>query len=58
MSDPKTYTVKEVKEMLIQAFDRGENWGVTYSGWFSPTKEDREQKRKNEINKIITDHTN
>ena len=40
------YTIEEVREMLLQAFDRGENWGVTYSGWSLPSKEDRISTRK------------
>ena len=49
----ETYTIEEVREMLLRAFDRGEAWGVTYGGWFSPSKEDREERRKNEIDKVL-----
>ena len=36
-----TFTKEEVQKMIMEAFVKGENWGVTYSGWFSPSKEDK-----------------
>jgi hypothetical protein len=29
----------EVKYLMKKAFECGEQWGVTYSTWFTPTKE-------------------
>ena len=53
MTEPKTYTVEEVREMLGQSFDRGEQWGVTYSGWFTPSEADTEKKRDEAIDKAL-----
>lgn len=32
---------KKFKAIVFRAFGLGEIWGVTYSGWFEPSKEDR-----------------
>jgi hypothetical protein len=32
-----TFTRKEVQEMMMKCFVKGEEWGVTYSTWFTPT---------------------
>jgi len=34
------FTQEEVQQMMMQAFVKGENWGVTYSTWFIPTKQE------------------
>ena len=54
MAEPRTYTVEEVREMLGQAFDRGEQWGVTYGGWFTPSEADTEKKRTEAIDKVLS----
>jgi len=53
MTEPRTYTVEEVREMLGQAFDRGEQWGVTYGGWFTPSEADTEKNRTEAIDKVL-----
>jgi hypothetical protein len=40
-SNKVTFTTKEVQEMIMNAFIKGENWGSTYQGWFIPTKEEQ-----------------
>ena len=39
----KTYTEKEVESIIKRAFKAGENWGVTYYTWFTPSKEDQKE---------------
>ena len=36
-----TFTKEEVQKMLMEAFIKGEDWGVTHSGWFSPSNNDK-----------------
>lgn len=33
----------KLEKLFRIAFQKGENFGVTYSTWFEPTKEDREE---------------
>jgi hypothetical protein len=40
---------EELKEVIIYAFKKGELWGATYQGWFSPTEEERREKMDNAI---------
>jgi len=54
MTEPRSYTVEELREMLVQAFDRGEQWGVTYSTWFTPSDADVEKKRTEAIDKVLS----
>jgi biotin synthase-like enzyme len=49
----KTLTKEEIIAIAKFAFKAGENWGVTYSGWYEPTKEDREQKINGVVEQII-----
>ena len=35
------FTKEEVQKMMMEAFVMGEKWGVTYSGWFCPTEEEK-----------------
>ena len=57
MTEPRSYTVEEVREMLGQAFDRGEQWGVTYGGWFNPSESDTDKKRAEAIDKVLAQST-
>lgn len=41
MSKETIFTKEEVQKMIMEAFIKGENWGVTYSGWFMPTEEEK-----------------
>ncbi len=41
-----------IKNIYIKAFKDGENWGVTYSTWFNPSKEDTEKRIKEYAKKI------
>jgi hypothetical protein len=45
-----------IEEIIRAAFFAGESWGVTYSTWFTPSKEDTERKIQEAI-KSITDNT-
>ena len=49
----KTYTEDQVKEMITKAFIAGENWGVTYQGWFIPTEEQKATRCAENCDKII-----
>ena len=51
MSKKITITEKKFKGIINQAFRKGESWGVTYSNWFTPTKEDTDKKRMEAINR-------
>ena len=42
-----------IEEIIRKAFEKGETWGVTYSGWFSPSKEATEKKIQDAINEIL-----
>ena len=53
MDEPRSYTVEELREMLGQAFDKGERWGVTYGGWFTPSEADTDKKRAEAIDKVL-----
>lgn len=46
---------KEIEDIVRKAFKKGESWGVTYSGWFSPTEIDTENKIQEAINEIVGD---
>ena len=35
---------QELENIVRMAFLMGEQWGVTHSGWFIPSKEDTEKK--------------
>lgn len=35
-----TITLKEFEAIVKKAFKSGENWGITYTGWFEPSDED------------------
>ncbi len=36
-----TFSPEEVQKMMMEAFVKGENWGVTYGGWFSPSEQEK-----------------
>lgn len=42
----------ETEEIIRKAFAAGESWGVCYSTWFIPTKEDTEERIQAAIKKI------
>jgi hypothetical protein len=42
----------EIEDIIRKAFNAGETWGVTYSGWFTPSKEDTERKIQEAIKEI------
>ena len=47
--------IREIEELLKKAFEAGENWGITYSGWFIPTEEDTQKRKEETIAKILSD---
>lgn len=48
----ETFTKEEVQEMILEAFKKGENWGVTYGGWFLPTVEEKEKRAKKDCKDV------
>jgi hypothetical protein len=45
---------REYLEKIIRtAFEYGENWGICYSGWFTPSDEQTEIKIQEVIKKIL-----
>ena len=44
---------EELENIVRLAFEKGEQWGVTYSGWFTPSEEDIEQEIQNAIYEIL-----
>lgn len=44
---------EELENIIRLAFEKGEQWGVTYLGWFIPSKEDTEQKVQDAIYEIL-----
>ena len=39
-----------IEKIVRSAFKKGENWGVCYSTWFTPSKEETNQQIKIAIN--------
>ena len=46
-------TKQELEQIIRKAFESGEMWGVTYSGWFNPTPEDTERKIKEVLDELL-----
>ena len=44
---------RKLRGIINQAFRKGQNWGETYSGWFTPTKKDTSKKRKEAIKRAF-----
>jgi len=44
----RTYLINEedLKKIVYKAFSSGENWGATYSKWFTPKESDTEKEKK------------
>jgi hypothetical protein len=34
----------KIEDIIRTAFEKGQIWGETYQGWFTPTPEDTEEK--------------
>lgn len=48
--EPKTTISDELLQRIVgSAFKAGENWGLTYHEWFTPTDEDHKKKMNNAI---------
>lgn len=47
-----TFSKEEVQKMMMEAFFKGENWGVTYGGWFSPTEEEKADRAAKDCEEI------
>lgn len=47
-----TFTKEEVQKMMMEAFVKGENYGVTYSGWFSPSEKEKEDRAVKDCEEI------
>ena len=48
----RTFTNEEVQKMMMEAFVKGENWGVTYGGWFCPTEEEKAERAAKDCEEI------
>lgn len=46
-------TKDRLEEIIRIAFKYGEQWGVTYSGWFSPEEEDTERNIQEVLNELL-----
>ena len=44
MEGKEKFTGEEVKEMLMKAFIKGEDWGVTYGSWYISSEEDKSKR--------------
>lgn len=44
---------EEIRSIIRIAFQKGEQWGVTYSTWFRPTEEDTEKRIEEAIKEIL-----
>lgn len=44
---------EELENIVRLAFEKGEQQGVTYSTWFTPSEEDTEQKIQDAIFEIL-----
>jgi len=55
MQDSKIYQLSKenIERIVTRAFRHGEDWGVTYSTWFTPTKERTEKQIKRSITNIL-----
>ena len=47
-----TFTKEQVQQMMMEAFVKGENWGVTYSTWFIPTDEEKANRAAKDCEEI------
>lgn len=47
-----TFSKEQVQLMMMEAFVRGENWGVTYSTWFVPSEEEKADRAAKDCEEI------
>jgi hypothetical protein len=52
--ETQNLSIEQIRQIIQMSFKAGENWGVTYSTWFTPTKQDTREKIE-EIAKKIKD---
>lgn len=50
------YTKEEIEDIIRKAFKAGEQWGVTYSTWFIPTKAGTEEKIQEVVTEVFQDN--
>jgi hypothetical protein len=51
----KVLTTEEMTLLIRKAFRAGEDWGVTYSGWFVPTPEQHTDQIDKTVSVLLTD---
>lgn len=51
----KSELQKQIEKAVTQAFKMGEQWGVTYSGWFTPSEQDTQHQIDMAIVTILND---
>lgn len=53
-----TFTDKEVREIMIKCFVKGETWGVTYGGWFSPEQKECAERASKDCEEVYKEAIN
>lgn len=53
--EERIFTEDQVKELMVRAFEKGENWGVTYSTWFIPSEEEKAERCAKDCSKSYND---
>ena len=48
-----SFSEEEVKQMLLEAFTKGENFGCAYQGWYIPTLEEKTNRASKDCLKIF-----
>jgi hypothetical protein len=46
------FTKEQVQQMMMEAFVKGENWGVAYSTWFASTEEEKANRAAKDCEEI------
>lgn len=50
--ETQNLSIEQIRQIIQMSFKAGENWGVTYSTWFTPTKQDTREKIEGIAKKI------
>jgi len=51
-NDNISFSKKEVQEMMMKAYIKGENRGLTYAGWFFLSEEDKADRAAEDCEEI------
>jgi hypothetical protein len=47
-----TFTKEEVQKIMVEAFIKGEDWGATYGGWYTPSEKDKSNRAAKECEEL------